>query len=341
MQLENPYTVDQTQKEKELYEALKHLTAHHAKACPEYSKILKMMYPNAHEIPYLPVSLFKHQNLKSIPDEKVFKTLLSSGTTTSIPSKIFLDGETAALQTKALASIMTSWIGKKRLPMLIVDTPGVIKNRASFSARGAGILGMMNFGRDHLYALTEDFKLDRVAIEQWAEKHQEGPILVFGFTFMVWKYLLGSNPLSLPPGTLIHSGGWKKLQDEAVSNALFKQILQEKTGIAKCHNFYGMVEQVGSVFVECEKGYLHPPRFADVIIRHPKTWAPLGIDEEGAIQVLSALPKSYPGHSLLTEDLGRIVSIDSCPCGRKGKAFEVLGRVPKTEIRGCSDTQGE
>ena len=50
------------------------------------------------------------------------------------------------------------------------------------------------------------------------------------------------------------------------------------------------------------------------------------------------LPRSYPGHSLLTEDLGVLLGEDDCPCGRKGKYFKVTGRVPRAEVRGCSDT---
>jgi hypothetical protein len=54
--------------------------------------------------------------------------------------------------------------------------------------------------------------------------------------------------------------------------------------------------------------------------------------------MLSALPESYPGHSILTEDLARVEAVDDCPCGRLGKAVSVLGRVPRAELRGCSDT---
>jgi hypothetical protein len=53
------------------------------------------------------------------------------------------------------------------------------------------------------------------------------------------------------------------------------------------------------------------------------------------------LPESYPGHSILTEDLGRITAVDTCPCGRLGKALRIEGRVPKAELRGCSDTHRE
>ena len=95
-----------------------------------------------------------------------------------------------------------------------------------------------------------------------------------------------------------------------------------------------MAEQVGSVFVECEAGHLHAPQLADVVIRDPYTLAPLPQGQTGLIQVLSAIPSSYPGHSILTEDKGRVLGTDDCPCGRKGRYFEVHGRLPKTEVRG-------
>lgn len=61
-------------------------------------------------------------------------------------------------------------------------------------------------------------------------------------------------------------------------------------------------------------------------------------NEKGLIQVVSMLPRSYPGHSLLTEDEGVLLGEDDCPCGRKGKYFKILGRIQNAEIRGCSDT---
>ena len=118
----------------------------------------------------------------------------------------------------------------------------------------------------------------------------------------------------------------------------FNHLLKEQLGIQEVHNYYGMVEQVGSIFVECSEGYLHAPSYADVIIRNPITFEVLPVGKQGLIQVVSELPKSYPGHSLLTEDLGTIHGVDDCPCGWKGQYFSVAGRIPKAELRGCSDT---
>ena len=125
--------------------------------------------------------------------------------------------------------------------------------------------------------------------------------------------------------------------ERSVDNAVFRQALGQAFGLTRIHNFYGMVEQIGSIFLEGPDGLLYPPNFADVIIRDPQTWLPCTTGQPGVIQVLSLLPHSYPGHSLLTEDMGVIRSIDAGHDGWMGKGMEVLGRVARGELRGCSD----
>ena len=41
-------------------------------------------------------------------------------------------------------------------------------------------------------------------------------------------------------------------------------------------DFYGMVEQVGTVFVDCEAGNKHAPAFAEAILRQPLAHRPMG-----------------------------------------------------------------
>ncbi len=344
------YGLPQAKKSELLTQALCGLTEHHKNHCEEYKRILSAhqfglnAIEKLEQIPFLPVRLFKDYELASVVKEDVFKVLTSSGTTSQKVSRIVLDRQTSAAQTKALVKIIQDFLGKDRLPMLILDHPGVIRNRQTFSARGAGILGLSTFGRDHTYALKDDSMApDLELIRAFAEKHKGKRIFIFGFTFMVWKYFceaLKDDPLRpvFEDAVLIHSGGWKKLQDEAVSNEMFKQTLAQQFGIHSVHNFYGMVEQVGSIFMECEHGRLHAPVFADVLIRDAHNWSVLPIGQAGLIQVVSVLPTSYPGHSLLTEDVGEMIGIDDCPCGRKGNSFRVHGRIAKAEVRGCSDT---
>lgn len=341
------YAISQPEKETLLLDDLNALTAHHHEHSDGYRSIIDIAYgsrltaDDLAAIPYLPVGLFKKTELRSVAEDDVFKVMHSSGTTSQEVSRIFLDVETAQLQTRALSSIMTHFLGQQRRPMLIIDHRDVVRDRREFSARGAGILGMMSYGRDHFYALDESMTLDRDGLEAWLAPHDGDELLVFGFTFMVWEYFyqpLRDAGIDLSKAVLFHSGGWKKLLDQAVSNDVFKTGLHDAFGLQRIHNFYGMVEQVGAIYVECSDGFFHPPNFSDVIVRDPRSWRPVPLGEPGVVEVLSPLPHSYPGHALLTEDTGIIHGIDDCRCGQKGKYFTITGRVPKAEIRGCSDT---
>ena len=139
-------------------------------------------------------------------------------------------------------------------------------------------------------------------------------------------------------GILIHGGGWKKLESESVSPKVFHNSLRSVCGLRHIYDYYGMVEQTGCIYMQCEYGHLHASIFSDVIVRNPIDFSECEFGEKGVIQVVSTIPESYPGYSLLTEDVGVILGEDDCPCGRKGKYFKVIGRLQNAEIRGCSDT---
>ncbi len=344
----SPYILGKEQKQRMLLNRFQELTEIHRKNCEEYSKILTAWnildsFSSIYEVPFLPVRLFKELELKSIKDEEIFKTMTSSGTTGQAVSKIYLDRATSVNQQKALVKIVSAFTGKGRLPMLIIDSPSVVKDRAMFSARGAGILGFSILASDRKYALDENMQLDLDRVKEFLEKHKGKRFLLFGFTFMIWQYFykeLRKIPkcIDLSGGILIHGGGWKKLTNEAVEPQEFKGCLKEVCGLEDIHDYYGMVEQTGAIYMQCECGHLHASIFSDVIVRNMKDFSTCSVGEPGVIQVLSTIPESYPGHSILTEDEGILLGEDDCPCGRKGKYFKVLGRIKNAEVRGCSDT---
>lgn len=348
----DPYSLDCSEKERLLTERLLELTADHQNNCKAYNDILKSIgyerskIASYKDIPFLPVRLFKEFDLKSVSDDQIVKTMTSSGTSGQQVSKIYLDRTTSANQQKTMVKIVSSFTGSERMPMIIIDCPSVIKNRNMFSARGAGILGFSIFGSKKIYALKDDMTLDIDSVRDFLEIHKGERILLFGFTFMIWQYFYkellrlksAGETIDLSNAVLIHGGGWKKLINEAVSPEDFKRSLNEVCGIDRVHDYYGMVEQTGCIYMQCECGHLHSSVFSDVIIRDPIDFSECNVGERGIIQVVSTIPESYPGHSLLTEDEGMILGVDDCPCGRKGKYFNIIGRIKEAEIRGCSDT---
>ncbi|MEA3420591.1 MAG: acyl-protein synthetase, partial [Acidobacteriota bacterium] len=143
----SPYSLSKTEKTDLYMKGISSLTKMHYDGCPQYKRILDTTgfdlnnITKIEDFPFLPVRLFKEYELLSVERSDVIKTMTSSGTTGQQVSKIYLNRETATNQTKVLAKITSSFIGTKRLPLLVIDSKSVTKDRNLFSARGAGILG--------------------------------------------------------------------------------------------------------------------------------------------------------------------------------------------------------
>lgn len=345
----DPYSLEKKKKEAMLTDALLQLTEYHVDACQEYSNMLQALgynkdeVNNYYDLPMLPVRLYKEYDLLSVSREDIKKIMTSSGTTGQSVAKIYLDGRNIKEQSAVLTHIISSFIGKKRLPMIILDTKLVKKDRKMYSARGAGITGFSIYGRDIFYALNEEMELDIQGLKEYIEKYQDETILLFGYTYMIWQYVICEMEkqgiqCNIGNGILFHVGGWKKLKAQMVDTATYNAKICNVLGNIKVHNYYGMAEQLGSIYVECECGHLHCSNYSDVIIRNPKDFSVQAPGEKGLMELVSVLPTSYPGHAILTEDEGEILGEDDCPCGRKGKYFKIYGRIKNAEVRGCSDT---
>ena len=323
------------------------LTSFHYKNCYEYKKIcnqlgyyIKKKYEIS-ELPFLPVNIFKLINLRSVKKKNIITTMKSSGTTNLNLSQIHLDKKNSYNQMIALNKLFQECVGhKERLPMIVIDRK--LKSADSLSARTAAILGFSRLAKDVTYALNDDLTLNEDLFNEFYKKNFSKPNIIFGFTFLVWEKfyqdkIFKKNKYDLCNSTLIHGGGWKKLFEKSISNKKFKKNLTTKFNIKNIINYYGMVEQTGSIFFECSKcENFVTSFFSDIFIRD-KNLCELKNNNKGMIQLLSILPTSYPGHNILTEDIGMIVGEDDCKCGKKGKYFKIFGRLKKSEIRGCGD----
>jgi Acyl-protein synthetase, LuxE len=303
------------------------------------------------DLPYLPVGILKaNPPLSFVGTDEIKRTLTSSATTSQMPSRVVLDSPTARRMTKGVVSIVRDFVGPARRPYLVVDTPGFQGGASELGARGAAIQGLQPFASETIYCLSVsaqgELTLDLNRVREFAQRHKDAEVLVYGFTFILWNHLVKPLAaegicLNLPNARILHSGGWKRLQDQAVEKSRFNEGLGRVFGCSsdRIVDFYGMVESVGVIFPDCSAGNKHGPVFGDVIVRNPLTLEPVAAGEYGIVQVCSVLPTSFPGHLLLTEDMAQVVAYDGCSCGRRGISFRFAGRIPKAELRGCGNLE--
>ena len=343
-----PFHLDPKTKRKFITDKLNYLTEFHRGRCNFYDQYLAALgIPNEpvgvlENIPFLPARMFKEFSLKSTDTTVAIAN--SSGTTGNV-SEINLSYKTMLAQGAALNKILKSHIGPVKQPMLIVGSKPQRLNKFHFNARGAAYMGFINFADPLFYSNEEDHSVSFENIENFlcaSDRKKNG--IVFGFTADIWNFL---NKLDRSIGlnfgshiSLVHGGGWKKLTALGITDEDLKYIIFEKLGIVDVSNYYGMIEQAGSIFFQCKSGKMHASMFSDVLVRDTNSLDILPPGEHGIIQVLSTLPESYPGHSLLTEDIGYIHEDKKCECGRYGTSVVILGRLTGAEIRGCSDAYG-
>jgi phenylacetate-coenzyme A ligase PaaK-like adenylate-forming protein len=330
------------------FEIQKKLSIFHYNNCDEYKKLTNNIFNSikkAKEIenlPFIHTSLFKNFNLTSVKKNKNQNIFSSSGTTGTKKSLINIDRKTSILQSKTLKKIFFEFINNDNIEhIFFVDSPSVLRGSLQFTARGAAIKGFFQLAKKYSFILNENNELNIESLENFIKKNPNKPFIIFGFTSFIWNFFIKKIQdknlnIDAKNGILIHGGGWKKMQDKSITKKILYKSITKNLNLKNIHDYYGMVEQTGSIFLECEKNFFHSSIFSDVIIRNES----LEIAKKnsvGLMQVLSLLPLSYPGHNLLTEDLGILKGEDDCKCGRLGKYFEIIGRVPGTDVRGCSD----
>jgi hypothetical protein len=354
-----PYSVAPSEKHETLLALLKKEIAFAGERSPgfrNYTEHWPIPFGEAMQIsdlPYLPVGVFKTNPPPAlVGSDDVKRTLMSSATTGQAPSRIVLDAGTSKRMTKGVVTIVRDFIGPARRPYLVVDTPDNLAARGQMGARAAAIQGVRSFATEAVSCLRSsqsgDAVLDLERLLACASKWRGTEVLVYGFTSVIWTHLVQplqsqGATLDMPNVHVLHSGGWKRLEQEAVTRDAFNRGVAAVFGCStdRVIDYYGMVENVGVIYPDCEHGNKHAPAFADVIVRDPLTLAPVKAGERGLIQVCSVLPTSFPGFLLLTEDQAELLSYDHCPCGRRGTSFRFAGRVPKAEVRGCGNFESK
>lgn len=336
--------------------ALREVVVHHTEHCKPYGTLCakRGFDPrdsfDVRDVPYLPVSLFKNQLLLSVPEGQIYREINSSATTSGNPSRMGLDRQTSSRQAKCFTKVILERLGNRRRRFVVLDLAESISRTNRVSARSSTIKSLL-FGASEVDTcvnsaagklVVNEEKLD--ALLTRAERDNE-EIVIFGFTYILYASVVrqlktAKKRYRLPGSKVVHIGGWKKLESEKVSPEQLISDCCQVFGVSKQDvvDLYGFTEQGGMIYPTCEHGSRHIPVWGEVVVRDPLTLEPLPPGREGLMQFVSPIQTSYPGHAVLTEDVGLVEHVDDCPCGRKGTTFRVVGRSSTAkEVRGCGD----
>jgi hypothetical protein len=165
------------------------------------------------------------------------------------------------------------------------------------------------------------------------------PLLILGtaFSFVHLLDFLAERHLrlDLPPGSRVMETGGYKNRSRVLPKSELHSLITEELGIVPeniiCE--YGMSELSSQAYenaVHLPSSILHPrvfqfPPWARVQIISPETGREVAEGETGLIRIFD-LANVFSVAALQTEDLGI----------RHGEGFELTGRAPLAEPRGCS-----
>ncbi|HEX8459875.1 MAG TPA: acyl transferase [Segetibacter sp.] len=269
------------------------------------------------EIPFLPVSFFKSEEVVSgvFAPDVVFE---SSGTTGSINSRHFV--KDVNIYKNSFIKGFHHFYGEPKDWCIIGLLPSYLEREGSSLVMMVKDLIDLSGHNESGFYLNEFEKL-ATTLKKLENKKQK--TLLIGVTFALLDFA-AQFPMQLNYTTIMETGGMKGRRKEMVREEVHAQ-LQQQLGVSSVHSEYGMTELLSQGYSFGE-GIFNTVPWMKVLLRDEDD--PLLQVEQGRglINVID-LANVYSCSFIATDDVGSIFED-----GR----FEVAGRRDNSDIRGCS-----
>lgn len=274
-----------------------------------------------HQIPFLPISLFKQFSIQTttFEPEVIFE---SSGTTGMATSRhlvkdhqLYQDSFMIAfeqfygpVEDYCILGLLPSYLERSSssLVYMVQHMIGISKHPLS---------GFYLYNFEELYQTLQQ-------LERSGQK-----TLLIGVTYALLDFA-EAYPQQLSNTIIMETGGMKGRKKELLRMEVHDQ-LKQAFGVSQIHSEYGMTELLSQAYSSSD-GIFHTPNWMRIVLREEDD--PLALITEtqkqvsGAINVID-LANVYSCSFIATDDVGRLY-----PDGD----FEVLGRMDNSDIRGCS-----
>jgi hypothetical protein len=276
-------------------------------------------FSSVEDIPFLPIELFKANEIKTGHWESatVFR---SSGTTSGTSSASMHHMRDAALYQGTAKNIWESSTG------LSLDSchfyallPSYLERKDSslvfmmnqFMEQGQGSFYLNNY--DQLFKDLQNHGL----------QSSKKPVLI-GVSFALLDFIEQFS-FDFSEGMVIETGGMKGRRQEILRADLHKRI-KKGLNVVSVASEYGMTELFSQAYA-LQNGIFHKPSTMDILIsdiNDPFEFLPLG--REGAVNIVD-LANLDTVSFIGTRDLGKRIDESQ---------FEITGRIDHADLRGCN-----
>lgn len=281
------------------------------------------------DIPAVPQQLFKHVNVFGHSPARPAAIYETSGTTTGQPGRQYL------LQTDIYRAISVEGAHRAGLlnsaPQLHFLTPSPVEApHSSLSAMFGFWQKATHQTGENFWARKEKFEFDSLRKTVAAQIKTRRPIAICGtaFSFVhlidAWADL---PPLRLPRGSwILETGGFKGRSREISKAELYAQ-LQRLFSVSdnSIWNEYGMSELSSQAYARGTSGLHEVPPWARILVCDPATGREVRIGQRGLIRWIDLAN---------VDSVMALQTLDAAE--RTPHGFRLIGRLPRTEPRGCS-----
>lgn len=270
------------------------------------------------EIPFLPISFFKSEEILSsgLRSNGVFR---SSGTTGSIQSEHHVHD--FSLYEKSFTNYFKEKYGQTEDLVILALLPSYLERNDSSLVYMADNLIKSSKNPSSGFYLDN---LDELVRKIEYLKNSDKKTILLGVTFALSELADNFPTSDWSHVTIIETGGMKGRGKELTRTELHKT-LKSALHVNSVHSEYGMTELFSQAYSEGE--WFTCPKWMQILIR--ETEDPFSYTQEnrtGGINVID-LANVDSCAFIATQDLGKLNS--------KGE-FQVLGRFDNSEVRGCN-----
>jgi len=270
------------------------------------------------EIPFLPISLFKQQQILNVGCKNDFY-FESSGTGNMERSKHYVPD--LALYEKSFLTAFSQFYGQVENVCIAALLPSYLERKNASLVYMCNALIKQSKHVDSGFFLHDLDQLKSLIIKNEAA---EIKTLLIGVSFALLDLAEQFN-FPLKHTIIMETGGMKGKREE-ITRAELHTILKQAFQIKSIHSEYGMTELLSQAYSKGD-GIFKTPAWMKIFIRDtedPLTLLPTG--KTGCINVID-LANIYTCSFIATQDLGKI---------HQDGTFEVLGRFDNSDIRGCN-----